>query len=75
VGYRIGQLETLLQGEQRGRSEADGQLKAQEEKIDLLKRKLLEARERLQELERGQSRASVWGRLLESLRNRREPPT
>lgn len=67
VGYRVGQLETLLADEQRRRTEAEAAAKEEGEKNDLLKRKLLEAREALARAETTlvwAQRAPWWRRLL-----------
>ena len=67
VGYRVGQLETLLADEQRRRADAEAAAKEEGEKNDLLKRKLLEAREALARAETTlvwTQRAPWWKRLL-----------
>lgn len=73
VGYRVGQLETLLADEQRRRAEAEAAAKEEEEKNDLLKRKLLEAREALARAETTllwTQRPRWWKRLGRSQRER-----
>lgn len=66
VGYRIGQLETLLDQEQQRRSAVESVAREQEGKVELLKQKLLEARRSLEQLEREhrQQHQAWWKRLV-----------
>ncbi len=65
VGYRIGQLETLLDQEQRRRATAEGDAKVQSDKAELLKQKLLDARAQLENANDERARANrAWWRML-----------
>lgn len=62
VGYRIGQLETLLEQEQRKRSAVEEVAREQEGKVELLKQKLIEARRQMDLLELQQKARRAWWR-------------
>lgn len=65
VGYRIGQLETLLEMEHKQRALAEEQTQLQADKLDILKQKLLEARRTLAALEaQEKGHRRWWDRLL-----------